>query len=53
MGGKHADDGKGNGEILIQRTGAICRQSRRHTHTHTYLWDSRVPLAVGPGQLFY
>lgn len=23
------------------------------THTHTYLWDSRVPLAVGPGQLFY
>lgn len=23
------------------------------THTHTCLWDSRVPLAVGPGQLFY
>ena len=30
MGGEHADDGKGDGEVLIQRTWAICRQSRRH-----------------------
>lgn len=27
VGGEHADDGEGDGEILIQRTRVFCRQS--------------------------
>lgn len=32
VGGKHADDGEGDGEVLIQRTWVICRQRQERTH---------------------